>query len=193
MEKRAVRQMKAAAVIAGIILSVFSAPSFCFSQNQALAPVLISITTPEQLAQWFLTDFRYETEMPDTWQNASETLEIKKGDCEDFAILAQDMLNKMGIQSDILIIKFTGLNQQHAICIFKEGDNYSFISNQELIRTGAATLKEAIQEQYSDWESITFTNAKKDILNLVLNNGLPATAASCIDTASQNKNLPLTK
>jgi|GEM_PF-779250 len=188
MEKRAVRQIKAAAVIAGIILSVFSAPSFCFSQNQALA--IASISTPEQLAQWFFTDFKYETEMPDTWQNASETLELKKGDCEDFAILAQDMLNTMGIQSDILIIKFTGLNQQHAICIFKEGGNYSFISNQELIRTGAASLKEAIQEQYSDWESITFTNAKKDILNLVLNDGLPAAAASCIDTASQNKTRP---
>lgn len=128
------------------------------------------VTTPAQLSQWFTTDFKYETEMPDYWQPAEETIDLKKGDCEDFAILAQAALEQLNISSQIIVINFKGLpNQAHAICIFKTGDFYSFISNQQLIQTNALTISAAIQGQYPDWEQLTFTNAKKENLKKEFN------------------------
>jgi len=128
------------------------------------------VTTPAQLSQWLTADFKYETEMPDYWQPAEETIDLKKGDCEDFAILAQAALEQLNIPSQIVVINFKDLpNQAHAVCVFKTGDFYNFITNQQLIQTNASTISAAIQGQYPDWEKITFTNAKKENLRKEFN------------------------
>jgi hypothetical protein len=74
----------------------------------------------------------------------------------------------MNIPIDMLVINFKGLpGKAHAVCIFKSGDFYSIISNQQLIPTHAATIEAAMDEQYPDWESITFTTEKREELKFV--------------------------
>lgn len=181
--------MKQAMFLKIIFLSLISL-ALLFSVNGYCQPLSKSVTlidNPVQLANWFSQDFKYETEMPDYWQSPEETIAVGKGDCEDFAILAQAVLIRMGIKAELLIIKFKGLEQSHAACVFKEGNFYSFVSNQTLVRTHATSLQEAIQEQYPDWEKLVFTTAKKQTLKtLVRSKDIPSQANE-LDTASRNK------
>lgn len=140
-------------------------PLSCFAQS--LEEVLLSIHTPQQLSNWLLNEFEYVGEIPDYWQKPKETLNLKKGDCEDFAILSQKILAHLGMESEILIIKFKNLRGGHAICIYKDKGFYSFISNQKLIKTKASSIKEAIEKVYPDWERIIFTNSKRQHLKVV--------------------------
>ncbi len=169
MVKRAVVNRRMISIVVSTLffcLGIACAVSFA----QVVEAIPSYVTTPAQLSQWFTAEFKYETEMPDYWQSAEETVDLKKGDCEDFAILAQVALEQSNIPSQIVVINFKGLpNQAHAVCIFKTGDFYSFISNQQLIQTNASTISAAMQEQYPDWEQITFTNAKKENLKKEFN------------------------
>ncbi|MDI6759020.1 MAG: transglutaminase-like domain-containing protein [Candidatus Omnitrophota bacterium] len=147
------------------ILCLLSLPSLCLSQN--IEGVTSFIHNPAQLSKWLSKEFRYELEFPDYWQPAQETLNSKKGDCEDFAILTQEILKGLGIKSDIIIVVLKDLKQSHALCMFKDGESYSYFSNQNLIQTNAGTIKEAIQEEHPDWDSIVFTNAKKQYVKII--------------------------
>jgi len=125
-----------------------------FAQNLDV-PSLVN--SPERLAGWFANDFRYELKLTDAWQAPAETVTLKKGDCDDFALLAQAVLKGLGIKSDVVVIKFRGLKLLHAICIWKEKTgSYNFISNQELCRTGKTDIREAIAKFYPDVESIIY-------------------------------------
>jgi len=140
-------------------------PLSCFAQN--LEEVLLFIHTPQQLSNWLLNEFEYVGEIPDYWQKPKETLNLRKGDCEDFAILSQEVLAHLGMESEILIIKFKNLRRGHAICIYKDEGFYSFISNQKLIRTKANSIEGIIEGVYSDWERIIFTNSKREYTKVI--------------------------
>ncbi len=105
--------------------------------------------------------------MPDSWQTVDETIGSRMGDCEDFAILSQALLKERGLDSEIIIVKFEGLNTHHVVCVWKENERYSFMSNRELIRTASSSIEGAVDEVYSDWEKIIFTNAKKQFKRIV--------------------------
>ncbi|MBI4706628.1 MAG: transglutaminase family protein [Candidatus Omnitrophica bacterium] len=160
--------IKIAILSLGFLLNglIFINPAF----SQTIQSVANQLKSAQDLSLWFNKEFRYETEMPDRWQSAEETLRLKKGDCEDFAILSKELLGRKGIKGDIVVIKFQGVNQSHAIFIFKEGKYFSFISNKQLIQTNSPTLAGAIQEQFPDWEKITFATAKKEAVKVVLRN-----------------------
>jgi hypothetical protein len=65
------------------------------------------------------------------------------------------ILDGQGIKSDVVIIKYRGLNVMHAICMYKESNGtYSFISNKELQRTGETDMTRAVAKFYPDMERI---------------------------------------
>jgi len=131
-----------------------------FAQTSAIAGAISSIRTPEALACWLSNNFRYELKLTDAWQTPEETMKLKKGDCDDFALLAQAVLKGLGIKSDVVIIKFRGLNVLHAVCIWKDkAGSYNFISNCELTRTGKADIQQAIAKFYPDVERIIYTDS----------------------------------
>jgi len=153
---------------------------------QTISEIIPPLNSPKEISDWLSKNFTYVGEMPDYWQNAQETLDKKTGDCEDFAILAQAILKKLHIPSQILIIKFQGINQLHAICVFKNGEYYSFFSNQELIDTKSSLLKDAITEKYYDWERIVITNSRKETLKVVARNSQKPAQDLEFFVASQN-------
>jgi hypothetical protein len=142
-------------VILGFIIA-FLLLGLCFAQGLETPS---TINSPENLAGWLAKNFRYELKLTDAWQTPQETVSLKKGDCDDFALLAQAVLKKLGIKSDVVIIKFRGLNVLHAICIWKDKTGlYSFISNCKLTRTGKADIQQAIAKFYPDVKSIIYTD-----------------------------------
>ena len=147
-------------------------PQLCFAQSLESASSLIH--TPHELGVWLASEFRYQGEIPDYWQSAEETLNLKTGDCEDFAILAQAVLKNLGTDSDIMVIKFRGLKQTHAICMFKINGFYSFISNRKLIATKQTLIREAVQEKYPDWEKIILTNTKRQYVKIAIRGKIDA-------------------
>lgn len=68
----------------------------------------------------------------DYWSDASTTLAIKKGDCEDYAILKMELLASIGIPRAamaITILRDKILRRQHAVLIVKNGDGTLMLDN----------------------------------------------------------------
>ncbi len=91
---------------------------------------------------WLQENIEYEKDDgKDEWAIPQETLERKTGDCEDYAFLNAAFLRMAGYDPKVLgIMQF--FNQGHAICVFKEGNHYSWIDNEKLIRTKVKTMPE---------------------------------------------------
>lgn len=142
-----------------IILAAFIALSASISHARELDQMPSSVKTPEALAEWLASEFKYRLEFPDKWQSPDETILSKQGDCEDFAVLTSACLNRMGIANNILIVKFKNLGTSHAVCAWKDdAGSYNFISNRSLKQTHKKTLEAAIEKYYPDWGRITFTD-----------------------------------
>ena len=160
----------------GIILYVSMIILICFlvgnvyleSYAEDIMFLKEKIQSPHDLARWLESDFKYVFRLNDEWQTPSETINKRAGDCEDFATLDSDVLEKMGVKSHIVIIKFRGMDFKHAISIWKEKNGtYSYISNQKLVRTGIGTIEKALSVYYPDWETLTFTDSKGKVIKLV--------------------------
>jgi len=137
------------------IIMVFSLSLACFAQDLSVPS---HVNSPQALAKWFSSDFRYVmtlTSKDSKMQTPQETIKLKTGQCGDFAILASEALSGLGIANKVIIIKYRDLKIMHAICIWKsENGAYSFISNQELCSSGVKTLEGAVKKFYPDCEKI---------------------------------------
>jgi len=121
-----------------------------------------TIQSPQAISDWLSREFTYRLELPDRWQAPSETLSSKMGDCEDFALLGADLLRRIGIESDIAIVKFRDLNVSHAICIWKNSEgSFDFMDDRRLRRTGEKRIEDAVGRYYPDWEKIVFVDSRK--------------------------------
>jgi hypothetical protein len=136
--------------------------SRCLADDFVLKQVTSYVRTPQALADWLTKDFHYEFEVTDTWQTPEQTLKLKKGDCEDFAILASAILNQLGIPNNVVIVRFKDLKISHAICTFKDkGGRYNFISNRKLYCSEKDRLQDAIAKFYPDWRNIIYIDPHK--------------------------------
>jgi hypothetical protein len=81
--------------------------------------------------------------------------------------LSQLALKGLGIKSDVMVIKFRQIGIMHAICIFKKGQTYSFMSNREMVRTRGRTLTEAITENFPDWDKIIYMSENGELGHVV--------------------------
>ncbi len=143
---------------------LYNGPAFA----QEAGGVPGSVRTPEQIARWFSSEFKYQMTLPDSPQSPGETIARRTGDCDDFAVLAAEILARSGIPSDVIIIKYEGLGMMHAICIFKDKDGtYSFISNMEYHRTHMHDVAGAVAKYYPDYENIIYSNGKREFLKTV--------------------------
>jgi hypothetical protein len=143
------------------------------SNSQSLAEIALSLKTPQQVAHWLAQEFHYRQEYPFLKHSTQEFLNLKKGSCADFALLSREIFKSQGIPSTILIIKFKGLKQMHAICIFKAAGGYQFISNRDLVDTTQPHLISAIEKKFPDWEKIIFSNQNLQYLRTISKNSCP--------------------
>ena len=73
-----------------------------------------------------------------------------RGDCEDFALFAHEILNRNRIPS--FLLNLYGRGYGHTVCVFKESGRYNVIDVVRLRRYGAVTLEGLFEEIYPFWK-----------------------------------------
>ena len=95
-------------IVAGVLISSISlAPSW--------------IKNVDDYALW-ISEFTYQAEvLEDNWKTPKETIRDKGGDCEDFAILAVEVLKKLDYKVYLIGIELEreGELKGHAIALLK--------------------------------------------------------------------------
>jgi hypothetical protein len=105
-----------------------------------------SIRTVEDYAAWLGKNMAYqrETGSADQWLDPIEFLKIKRGDCEDFAILNARALQVLGYKTHIITLSSS--QSSHAICTFQYGGKFYWFDNAALKSSSATTLLTFAQE-----------------------------------------------
>ena len=117
--------------------------------------VMRIVHTPEELERFYAKDFASAFRIPAAALTHDEFLRTKSGNCQDFANLSQDVLGRLGIKSEVVYMKFHGLKIGHAVCMWKEGNYYSFFDNRKLIRTNETSIEGVLRTYYPDLECCT--------------------------------------
>ncbi|MFH1046491.1 MAG: transglutaminase-like domain-containing protein [Candidatus Omnitrophota bacterium] len=111
--------------------------------------VVNNIASLQDYLGWLQANITYEKDLThqDRWSAPEETLKAKRGDCEDYAFLNEAVLRVMGLKPQVLALG--GVGGQHAICVFKNNDEFFWIDNAELKTTTARTLEEFARHIFS--------------------------------------------
>ena len=136
-------------------------------RNLSLVGLANQLQTPEQIARYMWRHFAYETDQrqfgnQDHWQTPEEFMKNGKGDCEDFARFAYELLKLNGYEAYLLNIY--GGHYSHTVCVFKENGKYQAIDGTEVKHAGAEDLKGLSSSIYRFWE-------KSMIVSPTANNG----------------------
>ena len=120
-----------------------------------ILPTVTTVTDiTDELLQVEYTDDRWF----DHWQNPQETWRKMSGDCEDYALLAVELLRQIGIEGNILVVnckpKYPMGN--HAVCVFKDDDltggTYWFWSNAILRKTELTDIQDVVYRvRHKSW------------------------------------------
>ena len=109
--------------------------------------------SPKRLWWWMFQYLKYikditKHEVVELWQTSEETLEYRTGDCEDYAILAYDVLKELN--PHIIVVAEQLARYGHAVCTFKWSGYWYHISNWGLKKTAAKTFEEVYKYTYKD-------------------------------------------
>lgn len=107
--------------------------------------------SPKKLWWWMFQYLKYTRDMDNQgvqeyWQTSDETLFLRTGDCEDYSVLAYDVLEDFDRH---IIVASKGISRiGHAVCAFTWGGHWYHISNQGLKKTRASNLGEVAATLY---------------------------------------------
>lgn len=104
-----------------------------FTPTQKYLDTVKYIKTITEL-DYYLNRIEYTPDKGDYWQTPEETLDRGKGDCDDFARLALDILVRIQKRKNVRFIIHAGYDKKnkytaHAVCVFKYNKKYSVFSN----------------------------------------------------------------
>ncbi|MBU3759729.1 MAG: transglutaminase domain-containing protein [Candidatus Omnitrophica bacterium] len=175
--------------VTSIRISVFCAALFTmmsgaeahasfFSQPvPSLQNLSSELTTPEKIARYLWRHFAYEKDQTqfgaeEYWQSAEEFLANRRGDCEDFALLASALLQQAGRTA--FTVNIYGSGYAHTICVYIEDGKYSAIDGSDLKKFQADNLEGLLSAIHSDWSRAAITALSEEtrkgrILKLIPN------------------------
>ncbi len=148
MKKKAVAAAQGIAVSIGLLLVFFltaDANAQLPDRSLSLADLAHQLKTPENIAQYLWRNFVYENDRrlfgrEDYRQSPEEFLSNKRGDCEDFANMAYQLLRLNGFEA--FLMNIYGDRFAHTVCIFKENGKYRAIDGSDLKQIPAKDLNE---------------------------------------------------
>lgn len=156
--KNIIATVRLFAVSAALVLFAFvaEAKAQIFSQSPlSLQTLSAELTSPEKIARYLWRNFAYEKDQSqfgteEYWQSADQFLSNRKGDCEDFAVLARELLKQSGHKA--FIVNIYGTRYAHTICVFIENGKYQAIDGSELKRINAGNLESLMSTINKDWK-----------------------------------------
>ncbi len=98
----------------------------CFTMADLLSD---SKMNPKRFAGYF-EDFEFDLHPFDV-QDPEVFLETRKGDCIDYAVMADHVLRKDGFGTRLIRVEMIGKNMGHAICFVKEDSAYLDYNNRK--------------------------------------------------------------
>ena len=86
----------------------------------------------------------------DYWQNPEEFLRRKAGDCEDYALFAQYVLEKLGFDS--FVVSFYAPDGfAHTVTVYKDAEKFNVINEDRLYKYRSKTIEEALSRIHPTW------------------------------------------
>ncbi len=148
MKKKAIAAAKGFAVSIGLLFVFFltaDANAQLPDRNLSLADVAHQLKTPENIAHYLWRNFVFENDWrlfgrEEYRQSPEEFLSNKRGDCEDFANMAYQLLRLNGFEA--FLMNIYGDRFAHTVCIFKMNGNYQAIDGSDLKQVTAKNLNE---------------------------------------------------
>ena len=120
--------------------------------------------TPQAVATFLSHEFTYQTDEAlfgtlEHWQQPEEFLARRAGDCEDYALLARELLRRNWIQAEVLsVVKADGTG--HTVCVFRDvHGRYQIIDEGRLYQVSAASLKDVASKLCPDWRQAGLVEA----------------------------------
>lgn len=135
---------------------ILSAEANNYRTSLSLEELVGEVQSPEQLALFLKKNFQFEDDTAlfgseDYWQSPQEFWQRKTGDCEDYALLVQYVLQRLGVE--VYVVSFYGQdNYAHTVAVYKTGNGYNVLNQDELSEYRAATVEEALTSIYPKWE-----------------------------------------
>ena len=120
-----------------------------------LESVARTYPTPEALAAFLhqhlhFVDDAVSLGVADYWQTPEESLKRGEGDCEDYALLAQEVLRRQGLEAFAFSLYGQG-GYAHTVCVFRDGPFYHAINQDRVLRVQARSLEELSGLLYRGW------------------------------------------
>lgn len=130
------------------------ANSALLDRSLSLSSLADTLKTPEDVAQYMWKHFAFEDDRylfgtSDYWQKPEQFVHSGKGDCEDFAIFAREILRRNGVPSFLLSVY--GKKYAHTICVFEKNGKYQYINGTKLVTANTTDLKALLTEIYPNW------------------------------------------
>lgn len=125
------------------------------SASPTLEEVSDQITSPADLAQWMHHYFEFRRDEvawgeEDHWQRPEEFLIHRRGDCEDFALFSQSILERKGLEA--YVISLYGMNgYAHTVTVFQDKGLFYVLNEDRLDDDGKPTIEAALSEVYGAW------------------------------------------
>ena len=140
-------------------LSLAAIPQVASSEPSRPGHILQALAhacpTPEQLALFlhknvvFQDDIRLFGQV-DYWQDPEEFLDHRKGDCEDYALLAQAVLLQQGVEAFVFSL-YGEQGYAHTVCVFVENGRYNVINQDRVVRYRAKSLADLATYLHPRW------------------------------------------
>ena len=157
MKKKAVAAMWVfvASLVFGILtINTALANTPLLDRTLPLTDLALELKTPQSIAHYMWRHFIFEQDQrnfgqSEYWQSPEEFLKTGKGDCEDFAIFARELLHLNGINAFLLNIYGPGYG--HTICVFMENGKYNAIDGTNVENYQADNLPDLMTKINPFW------------------------------------------
>ena len=123
-------------------------------RSLSLRDLADQLQTPEDVAHYLWRHFSFESDQAqfgkeEYWQSPEEFLTTRRGDCEDFALMAHEILKMKGVKT--YLVNIYSDRYAHTVCVFKENDKFNVIDGTRVIRLESENLQELSSKIYPFW------------------------------------------
>lgn len=113
------------------------------------------LSSPKEIAKFMKKNFKFIPDQKlfgkvDHWQTPEEFLNLKKGDCEDYALFSKRLLELKGIEAYVVSIYGRG-GYAHTITVYKQNGHYNVINEDRHYKYQKKTIEEALSKVRGDW------------------------------------------
>lgn len=116
--------------------------------------IATELSTPEAIGRYLWKNFVYESDQSnfgkeEYWQTPEEFIANGKGDCEDFALFAAELLKNTGKQAFVLNIY--GRKFAHTVCVYLDNGRYNVIDGTDVKKYEADDLSSLMSKIHPHW------------------------------------------